>query len=104
MPDDDFAILFQRVGHKLQMVSSAISAQRVFASTVSGFDLQIIHIFRWRGIAKNFVVAAANITAEEPAKFLPVLVKIQNHLRRTENVSGIAKRHSHAIHDKNGRS
>jgi len=92
--------LFQRFGDEAANGFVGVGAHGVFASAVGGFDLQIIHVFGRLRVAENFVVAAAHVAAEQVPEFPAAFTHVQDHLRRTENVPGIAERDGDAIHDR----
>ena len=69
----------------------------VFPITVGAFDLKKIHTFYRLGIAKNFLIGAANVSTEEKPELPSPFPHVQNDLRRTQNMPGIPKLQSHSI-------
>ena len=98
--DDDRALLVQGLQHGLANDLVGVGARGVFASAVGGFNLQIIHVFDRHRIAENFIIAAAHVAAEQVPEFPIAFAHVQNHLRRTENMPGIAERDGHAVHNR----
>ena len=68
------------------------------ARGVGGFDLEIIYVLNGNRVAQQFIAAAPDVAAEKVAEFPPTFLHVQNHLRRTEDVSGVAKGDGHAGH------
>src|SRR5208283_3307460 len=95
--DDDPALLIERVADEPADSRVGVGADGVFAPAVGGFDLQVIHVFNGHRVAENFIAAAAHVATEEPAEFPALFLKIQNDLRRTENVPGVAESDVHAV-------
>ena len=100
--DDDLAVLFQGFQHQPANGFVGVRADGMFAPAVGGFDLQIIHVFHRLRVAENFVVAAAHVAAEQITEFPPAFPHVQHHLRRTENVPGVAERDRHAVEHRKG--
>ena len=96
--NDDFAFLLKRFADEFADQIVGVRALLMDARGVGGFDLKIIHILDGNRVAQQFIAAAPDVAAEKTAEFFAVFLHIQNHLRRTENMSGIAERDGHAGH------
>ena len=95
--DDDLALSVQRLAHQLADLGIGACLRRVHARAVGALDLQVIHVLHRLRVAQNVVVAAADVAAEQIAKLAPVLANVEHHLRRAEDVAGVAERHRHAV-------
>src|SRR5262245_7049398 len=73
----------------------------MFAAAVSAFDLEKINVLDRLRIAKNVVMAAANVAAKKITEFFFFLANVENDLRGPENVADIAERHRHTVGDLN---
>ena len=96
--DDDFAVLLERFADEFADQIVRVRALLVDARGVGGFDLEIIHVLDGNRVAQQFIAAAPDVAGEQLAEFSAVFLNVQNHLRRTENVSGVAERDGHAGH------
>jgi len=95
--DDDPSPLVERVAHEPADGRVRVGSDGVFASAIGGFNLEIVHVFDRHRVAQDFIAASAHVAAEEPAEFSAFFLKIQNHLRRAENVAGVAECDVHAV-------
>src|SRR6187399_1825383 len=66
---------------------------------VGRFDLKKIHVLNRLRVAQDVVVAAADIATEKVPEFASALLDVQNNLRSSENVPGIAKCNRDTIAD-----
>ena len=96
--DDDFAFLLERFAYELADQFVRVRALLVEARGVGGFNLEIIHVLDRNRVAQQFIAAAPDVAGEQPAEFFAVFLNVQNDLRRTEDVSGVAERDGHAGH------
>ena len=69
----------------------------MLARTVRAFYLEVIHLVHRFGIAQDVVSAAAHVTAKQVTELASVFAHIQYHLRRAEDVTGIAKGHRQPV-------
>ena len=90
--DDNFAALLERFADEFADQFVGVRALLVNARGVGGFDLEIIHVLDGNRVAQQFIAAAPDVAGEQPAEFSAVFLNVQNHLRGTEDVSGVAER------------
>ena len=89
--NDHLALAIQRVANSLAHLRIGVGPRRVLAAAVGAFHLQIIHVLHRLRIAQDVIVAAADVAAEQITKLAPFSRDIEHHLRRAQDVAGIAK-------------
>ena len=96
--DDDLAVLPDGFVDEPADNGVGINPHGVFAAAVSGFNLEVVHVLDRQRVAQQFIAAPANVAAKQIAKFSRAFLHVENHLRGTDDVPGIAERHGHAGH------
>ena len=68
-----------------------INLGRVVPSAIGALDLEVIHGLERNRVTQNIVVTSPDIATEKKPELASVLANIENHLSRTEDMSGIAE-------------
>ena len=98
--DDDLAFALEGFAHHLAHLGVGVGFWRMLARAVGALDLQVIHVLHRLRVAQDVVVAPPDVAAEEVAELAPVLADIQNHLRRPQDVPGVAEGDRDAVGDR----
>src|SRR5579859_6624170 len=99
--DDHLAFVFQSLQHQLRDLGSGVVLRRVLAVAVGAFNLQVIDLLYWLGVAQNVVPTTANVTTEQVTELAPVFPDIEYHLRGAQDVARVPERNVHAVPDQN---
>src|SRR5262245_36296079 len=95
--DNDFALPVERLANEASRFRVRVGLRRVFAAAVGAFDLQVIDVLHGLRIAKNVVVAPADVSAEEVTKRPSFLTHVEHDLGGTQYMAGVAERDRYAI-------
>lgn len=100
--NDDLSAPLERLGNQAAEVASGVNRVMMLSIAVSAFDLEEIDVFDGHGIPENILVRAANITAEEVAKFAAFFLDIEDHLGGAQDMAGIDEGDRHTRGDQHG--
>src|SRR5690349_296721 len=94
--NDNFAVSSQSFPHQLPDFVVGVRFGGVLPTSVSALYLQVIHRIDRLGISQNIVMPPTHIPTKEITELVPVLLNVQNHLGRSQNVPGILESDSHS--------